>query len=120
MTEQATNNNNLQSGNIDDNIPNVDESQTAQPSEGGSTPEDTDVIRNLIAQKDAQIALLQDELKKSHQSWEQAIRQGAAIGNVQTGEIGITPNQSQEGDEPYVRLRDMDFSLSKKDLNHRK
>lgn len=113
MTEQATNNNNLQSNNIDDIIPSVDETNP-QPSEGGSAPEDTDVIRNLIAQKDAQIALLQDELKKSQENWAQAIRQGAAIGNVtpSTNQVGINPQPAQSLSEDYVPLREMDFSMT--------
>lgn len=121
MTEQATNNNNLQSNNIDDIISSVDETNP-QLSEGDSTPEDTDVIRNLIAQKDAQIALLQDELKKSQESWAQAIRQGAAIGNVtpSTNQVGINPQPAQSLSEDYVPLREMDFTMRKEDFYKKK
>lgn len=114
MTEQATNNNNLQSGNNDVIIQKVGEIQAQETLAGDSTPEETDVIRNLIAQKDAQIALLQDELKKSNENWAQAIRQGAAIGNVTpstANQVGINPQPVQSLSEDYVPLRKMDFSM---------
>ena len=117
MTEQATNNNNLQSGNTDDIIQTEGETQAQETSAGGSTPEETDVIRNLIAQKDAQIALLQDELKKSQENWAQAIRQGAAIGSAaQTDGTLPVAQPVQSLSEDYVPLREMDFSFSKKDV----
>ena len=121
MTEQApTNNNNLQTGNTDDTIQTIDET-IPQSSEGGSTPEETDVIHNLIAQKDAQIALLQEELKKSQESWAQAIRQGAAIGNVTpTNQVGINPQPAQSLSEDYVPLRKMDFSMNGVDKYHKR
>lgn len=61
---------------------------------------------------------LQEQIKQQSAQWEKAIRQGAAITDDNAGTEHHSVNQSgaQSLQEPYVPLKDMDFTISKKDL----
>lgn len=87
---------------------------------GPSGPEDTlEGLKAVIAQQKDVIDVLTAQVGTFKEQWETAIRQGAAIGNVNAGK----PNTSSDGQsatgtaqEDYVYLKDMDFRLTKEDL----
>lgn len=72
-------------------------------------------IDALIAQNQT----LQEQIKQQSSQWEKAIRQGAAFNNSQSANVAsVEPNNYANSSlqEPYVPLKDMDFTITKKDL----
>lgn len=72
-------------------------------------------IDALIAQNQT----LQEQIKQQSSQWEKAIRQGAAFNNSQSANnASVEPNNHANSSlqEPYVPLKDMDFTITKKDL----
>ena len=72
-------------------------------------------IDALIAQNQT----LQEQIKHQSSQWEKAIRQGAAFNNSQSANVAsVEPNNYANSSlqEPYVPLKDMDFTITKKDL----
>lgn len=72
-------------------------------------------IDALIAQNQT----LQEQIKQQSSQWEKAIRQGAAFNNSQSANVAsVEPNNQAISSlqEPYVPLKEMDFTITKKDL----
>lgn len=122
---------NLQAQSADDTIPN-DGNTVSQQSAVPSGTEDTQAsaYEKVIAQQQGIIDALIAQNEQLSNSIEKAIRQGAAFtdggksmakpsdSNVGSGAaaIGMYPQQAEDMREPYVPLKDMDFSLKKSDI----
>lgn len=125
MSEQ--NNENLQAK-PDDVTMQADGNNVAQTGAVPSGTEDTpaSAYEKVIAQQQGVIDALIAQNKQLSDSIQTAIRQGAAFtdnskpqatpNSVQTGQIGMIPQPPSSMGEPYVPLKDMDFSLKKSDI----
>jgi hypothetical protein len=111
--------------------PNGNTGNDGQAGAAPSGAEDTLVsnYEKIISRQNELIAALQDQLDANSENLQRAIRQGAALGNPseenhvshqqaqqQQGQIGMMPASQQSLSEPYVPLKDMDFSIKKSDL----
>lgn len=121
---------NLQAQAPDDTIPN-DGNTVSQQSAVPSGTEDTQAsaYEKVIAQQQGIIDALIAQNEQLSNSIEKAIRQGAAFtdgkpqakqsdSHVGTGAsaVGMYPQAAEDMREPYVPLKDMDFSLKKSDI----
>lgn len=103
---------------------NTDNQQQAAPSgaEDATLNGYQSIIESQNKTIDALIAqnqTLQDQIKQQSSQWEKAIRQGAAFNNSQSANVAsVEPNNQTNSSlqEPYVPLKDMDFTITKKDL----
>ena len=112
-----------QDGNTISDDGNTDNQQQAAPSgaEDATLSGYQSIIESQNKTIDALIAqnqTLQEQIKQQSTQWEKAIRQGAAITNDNAGteHSSVNPHDTQSLQEPYVSLKDMDFTISKKDL----
>ena len=110
--------------------PNGNTGNDGQSGAAPSGAEDTLVsnYEKIISRQNELIAALQDQLDANSENLQRAIRQGAALGNPseenhvshqqaqQQCQIGMMPASQQSLSEPYVPLKDMDFSIKKSDL----
>ena len=124
------NDKNLQAQTPDDTISN-DGNTVSQAAAVPSGTEDTasSAYEKVIAQQQGIIDALIAQNEQLSNSIEKAIRQGAAFtggkppvkqsdSHVGTGAnaIGMYPQAAEDMREPYVPLKDMDFSLKKSDI----
>lgn len=124
-------NKNLQTQSADDTIPNngnIVSQQSAVPS--GTEDTQASAYEKVFAKQQGIIDVLIAQNEQLSNSIEKAIRQGAAFtddgkskvkpsdSNMGKGAaaIGMYPQAAEDMREPYVPLKDMDFSLKKSDI----
>ena len=131
MTEQTTANTGSVSGTLSETLTN--EGSSATISAGGnnganaagaepSGSEDTlEGLKAVIEQQKGVIDVLTEQVGSFKSQWETAIRQGAAIGEMNAGK----PNTSNDGQinsapgslsDDYTYLKDLDYRITKEDL----
>ena len=131
MTKQTTANTGNVTGTLSETLTN--ESTSATISLGGnnganatgaepSGSEDTlEGLRAVIEQQKGVIDVLTEQVGSFKSQWETAIRQGAAIGEMNAGK----PNNSNDGQsnsapgslsDDYTYLKDLDYRITKEDL----
>lgn len=121
----SENNENLQQNSEDVTLTddgNKDVSVGAASSDAEDTP--ASGYEAIIAEQNKLIEALQQQLATSNDNLVKAIRQGAALTdedskqtpNVQKSQIGMLPKNETDLNEPYVPLKDLDFSFKKSDI----
>ena len=88
----------------------------AEPSGSEDTLEG---LRAVIEQQKGVIDVLTEQVGSFKSQWETAIRQGAAIGEMNAGKPNTSPdNQSAPGSmsDDYTYLKDLDYRITKEDL----